>query len=454
MCSTRIPREWPTAIPLKEMRVPREVRKIVDKMKDTGGAIRWLCWFQDCDGELLSRIFAAKKTKGKGTQLLEVMREVIGVDLYLMRSVFYNGMAGWSCWFPEINEVIDCSWNTYAIDAMPGVWIEMVNPEFVFEMPQFEYCGYRGGFPLAPYLRMYCKEPGIEFFGKMKLRPTPALVKKAKSDPNFRKWLRQLTPEEVSKANACGPAAVMKAYRLHTKDFVGLQNAAAEHMRKCKYAHAYGLGPLLKAGHSAEKVLEYLDDQRKQDKTTTAWQYRDYISACVYLKLDLKDTKNAFPKDLRRMHDRRIAERHSQEAKKDMEKRKQLYKDFAATAARLAFAATVGECYAIVLPKSPADLKKEGDYLHHCVGKCGYDAKMARGETFIAFLRISNKIRKPFVTIEFDLKSRKIRQCYGEHDSRPGEEVLAFANTWADTVKKQLEELDRKQKEELQAATA
>ena len=118
-------------------------------------------------------------------------------------------------------------------------------------------------------------------------------------------------------------------------------------------------------------------------------------------------------------------------------KNKAIVADFKAAAKKYKAFEFTGEEFAIIIPNKLQDLKREGKALNHCVGCAGYDQKMVKGQSFIAFLRHTDKIKKPFVTIEFETKSNKIVQIYGYHDSTPPEDVLKFAKAWERRVKKQ-----------------
>ena len=84
--------------------------------------------------------------------------------------------------------------------------------------------------------------------------------------------------------------------------------------------------------------------------------------------------------------------------------------------------------FVTIIAKSPAELINEGEKLHHCVGRMGYDQKFAREETLIFFIRLKNDIDTPLVTIEYSIKNHKVLQCYGDHDSKPSEDILNYVN--------------------------
>jgi hypothetical protein len=85
--------------------------------------------------------------------------------------------------------------------------------------------------------------------------------------------------------------------------------------------------------------------------------------------------------------------------------------------------------FAIIAPKKPADLAKEGLELHHCVKS--YIENVSNGFTNILFLRRKNEIDKPFYTIEIS-NSGSIEQIHGfancNIDTNP--EIIPFLENW------------------------
>ncbi len=166
--------------------------------------------------------------------------------------------------------------------------------------------------------------------------------------------------------------------------------------------------------------------------------YNDYLNAVIGIGLDLQDTKNIFPKDFNRMHDTRIAEYESLKAIIDREKRKELYESFAKAGEKAtAYELSDGD-YSLVAPRDICELKTEGEILEHCVGRMGYDKKMADGQIVIMFLRHSNDISTPFVTIEYDLKQLKLLQAYAKNNSTPPSDAMEFINKWQQIIKKHI----------------
>lgn len=443
MCMHSMPRTVPAYTPWEEMKIPSQVKKEAKKIGDTHGAIRWLCWFEEAaDFGILARTFAYQKRKHMEPEFFETMREHIGEPIILVRNMYYQQMTGWRCWFPDANEISDFAWRETSIESIPGAWIEVINPEKAFETIDFQYCGWQQGLEPLEYLRMYKLNPGVEFFGKLGIMPKRSLINKASKDGNFRKWLRSL-PDNVKKtASSYGPKAIIDAYKLGTTDVCSVYYQEYDYRKLCNTVRQLGGGEALKAGWKPDKVKKYIDSV--PDGRVYGF-YADYLAACKYLKLNLKDTKVAFPKDLRRMHDMVCNEMESVKAKEDRIKRMDFYKRFEKRAEALKWCEITSDKFCIIIPGNPSDLVKEGNALHHCVGKCGYDMKMANGDSFIAFVRKVKAKDVPFVTVEFGLNKNEVRQVYGDHDSTPAEEVRKFVDKWGAMVKKHI--MDEKREE-------
>ena len=454
MCEFSAHRMRDCYLPIKEKRIPAKVWRWAEKNAKQL-CVEWAVWLEPFDYDnLLFRTFACKKIRNRRdepykTYVMETMREVPGHDMLLRREMYCQPMGGWMVYFRYPSDVTPLeSWaevGVYTdIKNRPGISYTILNPEIIAETEKFKYCGLKPGSPIntIEYLHQYLENPGVEYFAKKGLRPHKSLVNKAMKDGNFRKWLRSLAPETVYSANLYGPTATIKAYKEHKK-IRDAYNEVSEHLQLCRNVNHYARD-VVKAGWKPERVNEYM--KPKNQKQCWRWDiYRDYIEAVVYLGLDLKDTKNAFPQDLKRMHDLRIDEMHSKKAEEDKKAQAELYARFESAAEALKRFEIAG-AFCIVIPTSPADLKKEGDTLHHCVGKMGYDKKMADGRSFIAFLRRPEDLNTPFVTLEFNLKDKRLQQCYADHDKKPEEDVEAFAQEWAEKVTEMLKAEEREQR--------
>jgi hypothetical protein len=172
--------------------------------------------------------------------------------------------------------------------------------------------------------------------------------------------------------------------------------------------------------------------------------YYDYIVAVVDLGLDLNDSKNLTPIDFQRWHDIRIAELADKQAKENEKKlhlKNQGIKEVATRYRKL----IMDEEFYIYMPTSVKEFVDEGDALHHCVGRLGYADRMSRGDTLILFIRDPHNKNVPYVTMEYSPSNQRVEQIYGDHDSKPSQDVVDFVNVkWKPIADKEAKKIQRK----------
>ena len=412
--------------------------------------------------ELMLRYFATRCTNKRGFEMVEVMRESPGEKYVYYRNMFYRHCCGWQNVY-RCEEVKSRGgyygynytlfekdefnvWRAEFSKYKPGISsYRFINPDFVTTLEKYRYSGFqqKNASNMVTYLRMYNENHGIEFFGKLGIMPAKSLVTKATKDGNFRKYLRD-NAQQCAKVSA---TAVLYAYKKHVPimdawDEINDKRYAARRLHE----HS-SVVKLIPKSHDRRKIYEYAQDVGLRN-------YADYLAAVNYLGLDLDDTKVIFPRQFKRMHDLRINQMAADKAEKDKQAKRKLDEAFEAAAVGYAFAAFSrdGDAYAIVMPVRRQDLTNEGNALNHCVGRMGYDLKMVKNQSFIAFLRKVSELEKPFVTIEFSLNSEKIVQIYGDHNTRPAEDVIAWSKKWEKYVQKRLHEKAKEKTAQLAAA--
>lgn len=85
--------------------------------------------------------------------------------------------------------------------------------------------------------------------------------------------------------------------------------------------------------------------------------------------------------------------------------------------------------FAIVVPKESQDLVREGKLMRHCVAS--YIDKVAEGKSIVAFLRKTEDIDAPYVTIEVSPHDYSIVQVKKKHNERlTNEKAIDFVNEW------------------------
>ena len=278
--------------------------------------------------------------------------------------------------------------------------------------------------PVCPitYLRKYIKYPQAEYLikaGLGKFVRSKMILERIGKDKKFCKWL--IANRQALSDNPYYIDVIIRSYKTG-KSLDELQ-AYAEAVIILKRQR--NLPRLQQAFRKdLDQLLNYVSIQK-----TGVTTYNDYYTACTYLGLDMTIPKNRYPHDFKRWHDIRIDEYRTAKALEDAEKRKELYAQFAIVAEKyLPLQRNLHDTYIVVIARSPAELIKEGDTLHHCVGRMNYDQRMIREESLIFFIRTADEPNKPFVTVEYSLATKKVLQCYGDHDSKPSQDVLEFVN--------------------------
>lgn len=172
------------------------------------------------------------------------------------------------------------------------------------------------------------------------------------------------------------------------------------------------------------KLLRYLEKQKEKfpGARYDIGLYSDYIENCVQLGADMKSKSTLWPADLIKAHANQKAEIKGLEAKiKDEQYQKlrlKLEKQYSFTA--------MG--FAIVVPEHIADLAREGTEMHHCVGM--YIDRVARGDTYIVYVRRVDAINESFGTMEIEKSGKRIIQVRGKFNKDLPPEAQAFVKAF------------------------
>ena len=338
-----------------------------------------------------------------------------------------------------------------------------VNLDYLERFPEYEYSEYKNAVyrEILSYLRLYEQFPEAEYLIKSGLKyyaTSKTILRQVRKDKSFHKWL-VANKDYYLTSGRYYCTAILQAYKKH----LPIKQVQAFEERKRKLIHDYHGKPIVKiiiqkgVKGEFERFFHYID---KYDISISL--YRDYMEACKFLHLDCHDDKIRYPKDFKRWHDIRIEEmdvirrennrkqkllraKEARARKKQLEKeQRELAENFLKAAEKYLPLAgfTEDEHYAIFIARSPAELIKEGNALSHCVGRCGYDRKMAREETLIFFVRKMEELDKPFVTLEYSIKQKKVLQCYAYNNTKPDDNVIEFVNNkWLPHANKQLEKI-------------
>lgn len=391
-------------------------------------------------GEVVRRTFAYKTPKGRSQMVTEVMREIPTEEGCLSMNVYFTTLGGYNVAFTKnvkpnyygYRPFDPDDWNKWFKEPK-GLGMtcvdEVIDEDAYTYVEKYKHCGYQESCgDLLEYLRAYNKDPATEYFGKLGIKPEKSYMKLAKKDKQFVRFLKD-NLQEVKEKN---PEVVLYAYR--NKKSI---QEAADIVCKKRTALSATIHMTQLKGMKLDrvKIYEYMCENGVGEM-----MYDDYLEAIKELGLDLTDTKNLYPKDFRRMHDLRINEYESAKAKAKTESQKKFEEAFNKRCQEYVELEDTGELYQVIIPNHISDLIIEGDKLHHCVGKMGYDKKVIEGKSIIAFVRRTETPEIPYVTVEYIPDKHIISQVYGDHDSKPSEEVLKYVAKWEKKVTKILKE--------------
>lgn len=404
--------------------------RIITHIYDTATQCRqYVAWAEIEDDEVLQRVWSYRRTKKYGVEYTEVIRKVTNNGTWY-RNMYFCGTGGWQV----VYEPKDISKYYYGYETTryDGAWFNVwdwaeptwfkgwyntLNIDEVFKGTKYEFCGYVGG-DLIDYLERWEKDSWVEMFGKIGIYPEKSYIRKCGKDPEFCRFLR----EHRTDASHYGPKATIYAYD-HKMEIREARDELEKRREILEYI------PLVKmAKLDPLKVWKYI-------KRTSGYRayaaYNDYLRAVLELKLDLKNTKITFPRDFQAAHDMRIEEYSTLMRRRDEEKRKKDNEAFRASLEKFrdkAEAQMAGWC--IILPASIFDLVNEGDVLHHCVGRMGYDKKVINGQSVIAFMRPAGKPDVPYITIEYGISQKKVLQAHGDKNSNPTPNEWETIRAW------------------------
>lgn len=317
----------------------------------------------------------------------------------------------------------------------------IINLNLLDRMPEYRYSAYKYFYScnLFKFLKIYKDYPQVEILLKIGLGQFYALSKsilrKTARNKEFRKWLIK----NVDVINEQLPnvsdviAAFNNGYSLEYQKF----------HKKTKFElslHCYNNQPIAKllSNSEVEDLINYL-----YKKSIPLHNYKDYFYACHQLELDIHDVKILFPRDFTHWHDARIEQLAKKKAMEDEQKKREIYKQFGIIAAKyMPMQWSKDSKYVTILASTPADLIREGDILHHCVGSSNYDMRMAEERSLIFFIREKDNPDQPLYTLEYSISQKKVWQFYGYHNTKPDDEVQHYVyKQWLPYANKQIKKI-------------
>ena len=413
--------------------IPKYIEKMIHKrdvadFPKQDGTLRYYCYLTKNDGELVKVTVAVKNRCKKWYCKQVAVHGVHSKQCFLRDMVFYY-IGGYRVGWHDMGFYSERRWYENGLwddheDRYFDPWAPVVNIEYLAKFPEYKYAAWElySGYRIIQYLRLYEQFPQMEYLMKMGLKDyvfSKQLLRKAGKDKRFRKWLSVNRTELMREYYYV--STILTAYR--TGESLADTQAFEETKKSfCRDGSFQDIRNMLDGDYKA--YFSYIVKQK-----ITHRLYLDYLRACNYLGLDMKEAKNRYPHDFMRWHDIRIDEYRTAKAVKDKEQRAELYTQFASIAEKyLPMQHAKRSGFVAIIARSPADLVAEGNALDHCVGSMGYEQKFIREETLIFFIRAKDTPDTPLVTVEYSLSKKKILQCYAYHNIKPADDILHYVN--------------------------
>lgn len=410
-------------------------------------------------------VYAAKLSRGYPVVQIQEILVFPGQDKKLpslSKNCYYNmgGMAaglhvyGWdrkgikASWYHGAMEYSSDTLYESDITSSMIHRLELFTLEDIIAMdPALKYCAYvpnNGYIRLPEYIDVYRKHSIAEMFMKLGLywMISSKNLEKIKGNRTFLKWLfkwqKSIQKKRISFTHAYN--SFKKNPECDPADYCSSLKYRIECGKKLAQGNRKIYSEVIRYT-TQEKLVGWLDDNRIGSAT-----YLDYIEAALWLKLDLSDTKNLFPRNFNELHDEYCGQyaRYKEEerikavqveAEKERNRQKLLCDMMRKTAERAEFLQMELNGYCVMVAKDKGDLIEEGAAMENCVGKMSYDRRQADGESVICFIRRIEDPGTSYITAEVQLKGGlKIKQFYGRKN-KVVPEMEWFKEEWMKAAK-------------------
>lgn len=223
---------------------------------------------------------------------------------------------------------------------------------------------------------------------------------------------------------------VLHSYHFHKKKGLNLSFEEAYKVRDLTFDHVQDLLKGLDISHSIPMTMtmryvikQYLRpgaDKIYSDAASVVRDYRDYLSDCRKLGMDMESDAVLYPNDLHRAHQKTT---EKVKYKEDKTLNVKIAKRLADLKSRYEFER---DGLFIRPAVDSIELFREGQALRHCVG--GYAKQYAEGKSDLLLVRRSAEPDKPFYTME--VQKDKVVQCRGLKNYSMTPEVKAFVEAF------------------------
>lgn len=216
----------------------------------------------------------------------------------------------------------------------------------------------------------------------------------------------------------------MKKYNITYKQLQILKMLKETNIKKLRYLEKYNVSSLhdICKYISMNRFIKYAKLHRSKVDTHI---YADYLKLASLLGFDLKDNRNAFPTDLRKLHDE-YAEQYK------IQKQELISKAIIQRGKILSMNAYKTKKFMIQPAPTLKALLNESKQQHNCVRT--YAEDYARGECDIYLMRDVKNPNKSLVTVE--VNDNKIVQSRIKYNDYPTDEQQKFLEKWEQKILK------------------
>lgn len=298
--------------------------------------------------------------------------------------------------------------------------------------------------PAGDFLAGYKKSPSLEYFIKAGLfRLTDEYVAGFTAFPWTGKNMQEILGIDRQRAGRLikmdGGITALEWLKYEQESGIPVKDDLAGWLEENRI-RPYDCRPILEELKSVNRMANYMKKQKTApNKTAEIW--RDYLRMAEQEGMDTTDDIVRMPRDLKARHDQLVDVATARRDAERMEKEKEKYSRLDAQIRENLPAAAryywQNGDYAVIPAGRCEELIAEGRVLHHCVGSSDqYMEKMAKGESWILFLRKKEELEKPYYTIEINMENDEILQYYSEFDRQPDKEIISrLLNKFRQSVK-------------------
>ena len=416
----------------------RAVLKPIGYAKNTHQEFNTVLYQVAADGTLIARIYYTDVMRNEYSSWRIQTTEKIRMFLWPGKiRIYYKSYSG-EYWFP-IKEI---AYNT--ISSLISVDEVNIKNSCLKYIPENMYTllNNRGDSRTAinihklQAIESYARCPQLEVLYKVGLESMcrsllwnigkTRMIKK--NEKELHKMLK-ITKEQLTWLMRDKQRGFQKIAMIYYADKKGITIEQYEKLEKlwCTYASNYKLHYALKY-MSLEKLWNTLDkykDEYNGNISATLNEYADYLMEREAQGYDMTNSVYIKPRSL---YDTYTRLRLEAEQKKDNDYINKMMKKYPVIAAR---SKKIPKKYTwqnkglLIRPARDAkEIVMEGRTLHHCVGSDGqgYMKNYNEGKAWIMVLRQIQHPDAPYITIE--LKNDVIIQWYGEHNTKPNEDII------------------------------